>query len=176
MSANTHNKWGKFLLLVARLALGAIFLVSGYNTLKPQIAMPWSVTSVKISLSVFAMAVSAYQILPPWAVNTFAHLLPFFELFLGLWIVSGIGLRFSSVLSVLTFFVFMSAIAWAWRKGLKINCGCGIGADEEVGPGALIRDGLMFLPIALAVTFGAFRAHRTRAAAVVVSGANPGTS
>ncbi len=110
------------------------------------------------------MTVGAYQMLPPWAVNTLAHVLPFFELFLGLWIVSGVGLRFSSVLSVLAFCVFMGAIAWAWHKGLKIKCGCGIGPDEEVGPGALIRDGLKFLPIALVVTFGAFWMHRTRAA------------
>lgn len=162
MSANTRNKWGKFLLFVARLALGAIFLVSGYNTLKPQIAMPWSATTVKISLSMFAMTVDAYQILPPWAVSTFAHVLPFFELFLGLWVVSGMGLRFSSVLSVLVFCMFMTAIAWAWHKGLKIDCGCRIGPDEEVGPGALIRDGLIFLPIALGVTFGSFCMHCTR--------------
>jgi len=175
MSANTRNKWGNVLLLVARLTLGTIFLVSGYNKLKPPIAMPWSATSVKISLSMFAMTVDAYQMLPSWAVNTLAHVLPFFELFLGLWIVSGIGLRFSSVLSVLVFCVFMTATAWAWHKGLKIKCGCGIGPDEEVGPGALIRDGLKFLPIGLAVTFGAFWMHRTRAstAAVAVSRATP---
>ena len=110
MSVNTRNKWGNVLLLVARLTLGTIFLVSAYNTLKPRIATPWSATSVKISLSMFAMTVGAYQMLPPWAANTLAHVLPFFELFLGLWIVSGIGLRFSSVLSVLVFCVFMTAI------------------------------------------------------------------
>ncbi|MFZ0922858.1 MAG: MauE/DoxX family redox-associated membrane protein, partial [Candidatus Acidiferrales bacterium] len=115
MSANTRNKWGNVLLLVARLTLGTMFLVAGYNKLKPQVAMPWSATSVKISLSMFAMTVDAHQILPPWAVNTLAHVLPFFELFLGLWVVSGIGLRFSSVLSVLAFCVFMTAMAWAWH-------------------------------------------------------------
>jgi hypothetical protein len=54
----------------------------------------------------------------------------------------------------------MTAIAWAYHKGLKIKCGCGIGPDEEVGPGALIRDGLRFPPLGLAVTFGAFWIRR----------------
>ncbi len=53
MSGNIRNKWGSVLLFVARLTLGTIFLVSSYNTLKPQIAMPWSVTSIRISLSMF---------------------------------------------------------------------------------------------------------------------------
>ena len=82
--------------------------------------------------------------------------LPFFELLLGVWLLSGVGLRYSSVASLLSLCIFMTAIAWAYHKGLTIKCGCGIGQDEEVGPGAIIRDGLKFLPIALAVTFGAF--------------------
>jgi hypothetical protein len=98
--------------------------------------------------------------LPPLAVDIVGHILPFFELFLGLRLASGVGLRFSSVLSTLAFCAIMTAIAWAYHKGLKIKCGCGIGLDEEVGPGALIRDGLRFLPLGLAVTFGAFWIRR----------------
>jgi uncharacterized membrane protein YphA (DoxX/SURF4 family) len=160
MNKNRRHKWGRILLAVARLALAVIFLVSGYTKVKPQSAMPWSARSVRTSLSMFAMQVDSYEMLPPRAVITVAHVLPFFELCLGLWLVSGVGLRFSSMLSVLAFLAFMAAIAWAYHKGLKIKCGCGIGPDEEVGPGALIRDGLKFLPLALAVAFGSFWIHR----------------
>lgn len=160
MSPGARGRAGRILLLVGRIALAAIFLVAAYGKLKPQFAEPWSPGSVRVSLSMFAMQVDSYQMLPLWAVNTVAHFLPFFELFLGLWILSGIALRYSSLLSTLALCGFMAAIASAYHRGLQINCGCGIGPAEQVGPGALVRDGLKFLPLALAVTIGAFWLHR----------------
>jgi uncharacterized membrane protein YphA (DoxX/SURF4 family) len=160
MTEASRPGWARILLLIGRLALAAIFLIAGYAKVKPQFSMPWSIPSVKTSLSMFAMQVDSYQMLPPSAVNFIAHTLPFFELFLGLWLVTGIGLRFSSVLATLAFCGFMAAIASAYHRGLGINCGCGIGPVEQVGPGALIRDGLKFLPLALAVTIGAFWIRR----------------
>jgi uncharacterized membrane protein YphA (DoxX/SURF4 family) len=164
MSNEARRRWGQILLIIGRILLASIFLIAGYAKVKPQLAMPWSAGSVRTSLTLFAMQVDSYQMLPPWGVNTIAHVLPFFELFLGLWLLSGIGLRFSSVLSIVAFLGFMTAIGWAYHKGLEINCGCGIGPAEQVGPGALIRDGLKFLPLALAVTIGAFLLHRKRGA------------
>jgi uncharacterized membrane protein YphA (DoxX/SURF4 family) len=157
----------RIVLLLARLALATIFLVAGYAKVKPLYGLPWSVGSVKVSLSSFAMQVDGYQMLPERGVELVSHFLPFFEMFLGLWILSGIGLRVSSIVSILMFCVFMGAIAWAYHKGLNIKCGCGIGPDEEVGPGALIRDGLKFLPIALLVAFGSFWSRRKRAPTVI---------
>lgn len=167
MTEGSPRRWARVLLLIGRLALAAIFLVAGYAKLKPQLSMPWSVRSVKTSLSMFAMQVDSYQMLPPRAVNFVAHTLPFFELFLGLWLATGVALRFSSVLATLAICAFMTAIASAYHRGLGINCGCGIGPVEQVGPGALVRDGLKFLPIALAVTFGAFWIRRKPSAAPV---------
>lgn len=103
------------------------------------------------------MQVDAYEMLSPRGVQFVSHTLPFFELFLGLWIFSGIGLRFSSLSSVLVVCGFLFAIGWAYHRNLVIKCGCGIGPDEQVGPGALLRDGLLFLPLAIAVALGAFR-------------------
>jgi uncharacterized membrane protein YphA (DoxX/SURF4 family) len=160
MSAHARSKLGRVLLVVARIVLASIFLIAGYAKVKPQLSMHWSIASVRTSITLFAMQVDSYQMLPPQGVNTVAHVLPFFELSLGLWLLTGIGLRFSSVLSVLAFCGFMTAIAWAYHRGLEINCGCGIGPPEQVGPGALIRDGLKFLPLALAVTIGAFWIRR----------------
>jgi uncharacterized membrane protein YphA (DoxX/SURF4 family) len=169
MNKDTRTRWAKILLIVGRVLLAAIFLIAGFAKVKPQFGMAWSAASVRTSLSMFAMQVDSYQMLPPPAVNLIAHFLPFFELFLGLWLLSGVGLRLSSVLSVLAFCGFMAAIASAYHRGLGISCGCGIGPVEQVGPGALIRDGLKFLPLALAVTFGAFwirRKPRSRSAEV----------
>lgn len=150
------------LLFLGRIALAAIFLIAGYAKVRPQFSMHWSVPAVKTSLAMFAMQVDSYQMLSPSQANTVAHILPFFELFLGLWILSGIGLRFSGIVSIVAFCGFMTAIASAYHRGLGINCGCGIGPAEQVGPGALVRDGLKFLPLALAVTIGAFWMYRQR--------------
>jgi len=165
MSQSSRGRLGQILLIVGRLYLAAIFLIAGYAKIRPQLAMPWSVASIRTSLALFAMQVDSYQMLSPRAVNLLAHFLPFFELFLGLWLLSGIGLRFSSLAATLAFCGFMAAIASAYHRGLQINCGCGIGPAEQVGPGALIRDGLKFLPVALAVMIGAFLVHRRRWAA-----------
>jgi uncharacterized membrane protein YphA (DoxX/SURF4 family) len=160
MNADARVKLGKILLIVGRLVLAAIFLIAGYAKLRPQFAAHWSAASIKTSLSLFAMQVDSYQMLPPQAVNFVAHVLPFFEVFLGLWLLSGIALRVSSVVATLAFCGFMVAIFSAYHRGLGINCGCGIGPVEQVGPGALIRDGLKFLPISLAVVIGSFWLHR----------------
>jgi uncharacterized membrane protein YphA (DoxX/SURF4 family) len=160
MTGQARGGLGRILLLIGRVALGAIFIVAAYGKLKPDLGMPWSIHALKVSLSLFTMQVYSYQMLSSQAANTVGHFLPFFELFLGLWLITGIGLRYSSLLATLAFCGFMAAIASAYHRGLTINCGCGIGPEEQVGPGALMRDGLKFLPLALAVTIGAFLMRR----------------
>jgi uncharacterized membrane protein YphA (DoxX/SURF4 family) len=159
MSKDARGSVGRLLLLAGRIALAAIFLLAAYAKLKPQAGMPWSLASVNTSLSMFAMGVDSYQMLPPWAVSPFAHLLPPFELVLGLWLLSGIGLRFSSVLSTLAVCAFILAMVSAYRRGLTISCGC-FGPGEQIGPKTFIRDGLLFLPLSLGVTAGAFLVRR----------------
>jgi uncharacterized membrane protein YphA (DoxX/SURF4 family) len=171
MTGQSRGGLGRTLLLIGRIALGAIFIVAAYGKLRPQLGMPWSIHSLKVSLSLFTMQVYSYQMLSSQAAHTLGHFLPFFELFLGLWLITGIALRYSSLLATLSFCGFMAAIASAYHRGLAINCGCGIGPEEQVGPGALARDGLKFLPLALAVTIGAFLIRRKRGGAVAPSDA-----
>lgn len=151
---------GKILLLIGRLALAAIFIFAAYAKLKPQAAMPWSVGSVRTSLSMFAMQVDSYQLLPPSLVSPAAHLLPFFELGLGLWLLSGILLRYSSLLTSLLLGAFFTVMVRTYAMGLEINCGC-FGPGEQLGKKTLLRDGSL-LGLAVAVTIGAFLLHRRR--------------
>ena len=111
----------------------------------------------------FAMGVDSYQMLPPWAVSPFAHLLPPFELLLGLWLLTGFGLRISGLVSTALICAFVAAMYSAYERGLTISCGC-FGAGAQIGPKDLIRDGLLFLPLALAVTIGAFLIRRKSSA------------
>ena len=148
------------LLILGGVLVGCIFLAAANGKLKPLPGFPWGWTSVRISITYFAMQVSSYEILSPAASNFVAHVLPFFELFLGLWLVSGVGRLYSSALASILFFGFMLAITYAWIRGLKINCGCGVGPAEEAGPQALLRDGMRFFLPSILLTIGAFYARK----------------
>ena len=153
---------GKILLLLGRLALAGIFLVAAYAKLKPQAPVPWSMGSMRVSLSMFAMQVDSYQLLPPSLVSPAAHFLPPFEFFIGLWLLSGIALRYAGLLTSALLAVFFGVMVRSYFLGLEINCGC-FGPGERLGPLTLLRDGSL-LALALAVTIGAFLIHRRRAA------------
>jgi uncharacterized membrane protein YphA (DoxX/SURF4 family) len=160
MTTTARGKFGKFLLVVGRLALAAIFIVAAYAKLKPQAAVPWSAGSVRVSLAMFAMQVDSYQLLPPAFVSPAAHLLPPFELFVGLWLLSGIALRYSALVTSLLMALFFAVTVRSYLLGLEINCGC-FGPGERLGPKTLVRDGSLFA-LALAVAIGAFLIRRKR--------------
>src|ERR1700719_3768529 len=148
----------RILLLAGRLSLAAIFLVSAYAKLRPVASMPWAVSSVKVSLSLFALQVDAYQLLAPSAVRAVAYSLPFLELLLGLWLLSGISLRLSSAIAALCLVVFLAAMLRAYVLHLGVDCGC-FGSGEQIGPRTLIRDS-RYLVLALVVMIGAYLLNR----------------
>ncbi len=153
------------LLLVGGIVVGCIFLAASYGKLKPLPGFPWNWASAKTSIALFAIQVESYQVVSAKTANTIAHTLPFVELALGLWLVSGILRRYASLVACLAFCGFMIAIFSAYQRGLKIDCGCGVGPPQEAGPGALLRDGIRFLLPALIVAFGAFWIRGQAAAA-----------
>jgi len=158
VSSDSRTGIGRILLVVGRIGLAAIFLYAAYAKLKPQGTMPWSMGSLRVSLSMFAMQVDSYQLLPTWGVNAVAHLLPPFELLLGLWLLTGIGLRFSSLVTTLLLSGFFAGMVRAYALGQEISCGC-FGPGEQIGPKTLLRDGSL-LAVAIAVTIGAFLVRR----------------
>ena len=166
------RKWGGVLLVIGRVALGVVFIVAAYMKMKPQPTMPWSLRSIETSLSMFAMGVDSYQLLPPWAVSLVAHSLPPFELFLGLWLVTGLTLRASSLIAALMICGFFAAMMSAYERGLTISCGC-FGPGEQIGPKRLIEEGALLLPLALAVAIGAFRVKKQKTRALVGSAVTP---
>jgi uncharacterized membrane protein YphA (DoxX/SURF4 family) len=171
MSSDAQSKIGKTLLLFGRLALAVIFLAASYAKLKPQAPVPWSMGSMRVSLSMFAMQVDSYQLLPPSLVSPAAHFLPPFELFLGLWLLSGILLRGSALITSLLLAVFFGVMVRSYFLGLEINCGC-FGPGERLGPMTLLRDGSL-LALAIAVTVGAFLIQRHRAATRTTEAPSP---
>jgi len=122
-----------------RVILGVIFVYAAYVKLKD----PWEL---------FALAISQYQLLPLTMVEFVARSLPWFELLLGILLLTGRWLRFSATavsVLLLTFFVLMIR---ADLKGMAINCGCFGGTDDVISWKTLLRDGsLLAASIALTV-------------------------
>lgn len=150
----------RIFVLIGRLALSVAFLFAAYAKLKPQAAMPWSIASIRTSLSMFAMQVDSYQLLSPRAVSAAAHWLPFVELTLGLWLLTGLWVRFSSLFATLLLGGFFALMVRTYAAGLEINCGC-FGPGEKLGVSSLLRDGSL-LAFSLAITVCAFLARSNR--------------
>jgi hypothetical protein len=164
-SSSSRRKAVQVFVLVGRLVLAGIFLFAAYSKMKPQIPVPWSVSSVKTSLSMFAMQVDSYQMLPASQVLRVAHLLPPFELFLGMWLLSGIAVRYSALLTTLALTGFFGLMIRTYALGLAINCGC-FGTSEQVGPRKVLEDG-SFFAFSVALTVAAFWLHhKSRRASV----------
>ncbi|MGI9003024.1 MAG: MauE/DoxX family redox-associated membrane protein [Pseudonocardia sp.] len=128
---------------LARLGLAAVWLVSG--VLKA------------IDPDQTYIAVRAYDVLSPTAVEVVAALLPWAEIALGGLLLVGVGTRVVAALSAGLLLVFIAGVAQAWARGLSIDCGC-FGGGGLVDPGEtayvqeLLRDtGFLVLAVWLIV-------------------------
>lgn len=160
----SDSRWtaGRILLIAGRIVLGGIFIAAAYYKLEPRIpSQPWSVAAVRTSLTMFAFQVDSYQMLSPESVHFVAHTLPFFELFLGVWLVSGFWLRIPSLVTTLMLGGFLAGMIRAYVLKLEIVCGCFGAGGEKVGPLSLARD-TSFFALSLAVTIGAFLLARKK--------------
>ena len=155
-SQSQPRAWPRVLLVLGRVALGAIFLYAAYSKLYFDGA--WHLHDYHFF---FAMAIDSYKMLPLSVVEWMARILPWFELLLGALLIVGIGLRWAGSITTALLLVFIGAMTRAKILGLEINCGC-FGNNEKLGTVTLIRDSSL-LVLALAVTIGAFLIHKRRA-------------
>ena len=131
----------RWLLVAGRVVLGAILVYAAYAKLR-------------VSWLVFAGSLSGYQLLPDSLLEPIAKTLPWFELALGILLISGVLARWSALVSTLLLGTFFAVMIRSYAAGLKIDCGC-FGPGEALGPKTLIRDGSL-VALSLAVTIGAF--------------------
>jgi uncharacterized membrane protein YphA (DoxX/SURF4 family) len=143
------------LLLIGRIALGVILIYAAYTKLHFNGA--WHLGDYNF---IFAFGIDSYQMLPSWAVQWLALVLPWLELALGLLLIAGIALRWVASITTALLVVFMIALARAAILGLAINCGC-FGQNSTNPATELIVDSVLLL-VSLAVTVGAFASHRAR--------------
>ena len=125
---------------MGRLVLGGLFLYAGYTKLRNPF--------------LFEMAVDSYRLLPPVLVIVVARALPWWEVALGLFLLSGWKLRYSAALTALLLGAFLAAMSVTYARGTEANCGC-FSMEERISPVTLARDSLLFLlGVALAVSAG----------------------
>jgi putative oxidoreductase len=88
----------------------------------------------------FAEAVLAYQLLPESLVGVAAAGLPWVEVLAGLGLV--VGLKRRSCLLILAGLAagFLIVILITMARGLKIDCGCGLFSQRQVGWLAVMED------------------------------------
>jgi uncharacterized membrane protein YphA (DoxX/SURF4 family) len=146
-ATSTRAGWPRWLLLAGRLILGGIFVYAGYVKLR----QPWML---------FAMSINSYQVVSESSTKLLAQTLPWFELVLGLVLLTGWLLRWSATVASALLIFFFSVMLHAYMKNLEIFCGC-FGVGEKLGPLTLLRDGsLAALAVGLAV--GALLLNRRR--------------
>jgi hypothetical protein len=135
----------RFAALALGLALAGVFVYTGVQkTLAPY---------------EFAEAILAYQLLPSALVGVVAATLPWVELVSGFSLALGcllgsrrfanpfpVGavLRRSGLLLILgQSLLFVAVLLLTMARGLKIDCGCGLFMERQVGWGALLEDAVL---------------------------------
>ena len=88
----------------------------------------------------FAEAVLAYQLLPEILVGVAVAGLPWVEIAAGLCLVAGLKPRSSLLLLAGLVAGFLVVMLITMARGLKIDCGCGLFFQRQVGPVALLED------------------------------------
>ncbi|SMC25711.1 cation diffusion facilitator family transporter [Desulfacinum hydrothermale DSM 13146] len=101
---------GRGLHMAGRVFLGLVFLYASYD----KILHPWD----------FAQVVFQYQILPEWAVNAVALVLPWMEAMVGVCLVTGVWAIGALLAADGLLTVFLAAVVFNWARGLDIDCGC----------------------------------------------------
>jgi uncharacterized membrane protein YphA (DoxX/SURF4 family) len=127
---------------LSRLVLGGIFIYASID----KIVHPHA----------FAYIIYNYQLLPDFLIYITAVSMPWVEIFAGFCVVSGIFKRTAAIILGGLLLVFALAITINLVRGLKFDCGCFTTVTSESGSepvGLLIRDILLFIPVAVLVFF-----------------------
>jgi len=93
----------------------------------------------------FAEAVLAYQLLPESLVGLTVAGLPWLEVVAGFCLVVGLKRRSCLILLTGLAAIFLVVIFITMGRGLKIDCGCGLFFQRQVGLGAVLEDAVLLI-------------------------------
>jgi uncharacterized membrane protein YphA (DoxX/SURF4 family) len=134
---------------LSRLFLASVFVYSGYVKLQEPLQ--------------FAVAIQAYKLAPEAMIYPLATYLPWFELFLGLLLLSGWKIRYSAMATtgLLLFFIVILSITYA--RGIEANCGC-FSLDDRISIKTIARDSLIIIPAIFLILESRFRSRLNKTA------------
>ncbi len=132
----------RYTILASRIILGVIFI--------------WAAVGKIGQAGLFADVVDSYWILPYYLVNITAIVLPWIELFCGVFLIIGFRTRGSALLAALMLAVFLVALGINVARGVDMDCGCfGLGGDVRG-----LKDALWMDLVLLALGLQILRFHR----------------
>jgi putative oxidoreductase len=137
--------YGNRLVAFFRIIMGMLFIFSGIFKV--------------IDLHAFGTVIMKYNIIPEITVPYAAILLPFLELIVGLFLVTGFRIKTASLISMALMILFSVVISVNVIKGESFDCGCfelsRFGINEDISVRLIVRD-MIFL-IILIITYNAKR-------------------
>ena len=115
-----------YLALLFRLYIGGLFIYAGMY---------------KINYTAeFAETIAGYGLVPYWAVNVLAVVLPWVELISGILLVIGVRVRSATVIIGAMLIMFTASMTINLLKDAPISCGCFHSLGEKISWWTLLRD------------------------------------
>ena len=130
---------------LSRIALAVVFVWSGWVKLLEPLQ--------------FAVAITGYKIVPDQYAFRIAQYFPWFEIALGLIILIGFKIRWSSVAAAALMLFFIVLLSITLYRGIDTNCGC-FGFGDKITWKTIARDGSFLIPALFLVFEPRFRKRR----------------